>query len=194
MQEKMKTIKINSNIKMMKQVKLASLLLFFFVAFSSTVNAQNKIAHINSQEFIESMPAYKSAMKELQQIDKSYRKDVDEMLKEAEKTNKRYQAEQDQVSQQENKARAERLQEMQDNIMKFSDNAKKDLQKQREELLRPVYEKAREIIQKVARDQGYDYVLDSTTGTGLLLADGYNLMDDAKAELAKMTSNGNGSN
>ena len=185
----MKTIKINSNIKMMKQVKLASLFLICFVAFSSTVNAQNKIAHINSQEFIESMPAYKSAMKELQQIDKSYRKDVDEMLKEAEKTNKRYQAEQGEVSQQENKARAERLQEMQDNIMKFSDNAKKDLQKKREEMLRPVYEKAREIIQKVAREQGYDYVLDSTTGTGLLLADGYNLMDDAKAELAKMTSN-----
>ncbi len=175
---------------MMKQLKLASLLMIFFVAFSATVNAQDKIAHINSQEFIESMPAYKTAMKELQQIDKSYRKDVDEMLKEAEKTNKRYQAEQDQVSQQENKARAERLQEMQDNIMKFSENAKKDLQKKREELLRPVYEKAREIIQKVARDQGYDYVLDSTTGTGLLLADGYDLMDDAKAELAKMTADG----
>lgn len=174
----------------MKQLKLASLLMIFFVAFSATVNAQDKIAHINSQEFIESMPAYKTAMKELQQIDKSYRKDVDEMLKEAEKTNKRYQAEQDQVSQQENKARAERLQEMQDNIMKFSENAKKDLQKKREELLRPVYEKAREIIQKVARDQGYDYVLDSTTGTGLLLADGYDLMDDAKAELAKMTADG----
>jgi outer membrane protein len=98
MQEKMKKIKINSNIKMMKQLKLASLLLICFVAFSSTVNAQNKIAHINSQKFIESLPSYKSAMKQLQQIDKSYRKDVDEMLKEAEKTNKRYQAEQNQVS------------------------------------------------------------------------------------------------
>jgi outer membrane protein len=83
---------------------------------------------------------------------------------------------------------------MQNNIRKFSDNAKKKLQKKREEMLRPVYEKAREVIQKVAREQGYDYVLDSTTGTGLLLADGYDLMDDAKAELAKMNSNGNGSN
>ena len=172
----------------MKQLKLASLLLICFVALSSTANAQDKIAHINSQKFIESLPGYQSAMKELQQIDKSYRKDVDEMLKEAEKTNKRYQAEQGEVSQQENKQRAQRLQEMQSNIRKFSDNAKKDLQKKREELLRPVYERAREIIQKVARDQGYDYVLDSTTGTGLLLADGYDLMDDAKAELAKSNS------
>jgi outer membrane protein len=174
---------------MKQQLKLSGLLIICLLAFNQSVMAQDKIAHINSQEFIESMPAYKSAMKELQQIDKSYRKDVDEMLKEAEKTNKRYQAEQEQVSQQENQKRAKRLKEMQDNIMKFSDNAKKDLQKKREELLRPVYEKAREIIQKVAREKGFNYVLDSTTGTGLLLADGYDLMDDVKAELASDSSN-----
>ena len=31
--------------------------------------------------------------------------------------------------------------------------------------------------------KGYKYVLDSTTGTGLILADGYDLMADVKKEL-----------
>ena len=52
-------------------------------------------------------------------------------------------------------------------------------------MLRPILERAREVIQKVAREKGYEYVLDSSIGTGVLLADGYNLMDDVKAELNK---------
>ena len=38
-------------------------------------------------------------------------------------------------------------------------------------------------MQKVARAKGYEYVLDSTTGTGIIMADGYDLMNDVKAEL-----------
>ena len=38
-------------------------------------------------------------------------------------------------------------------------------------------------IQKVARAKGFKYVLDSTTGTGLILADGYDLMADVKKDL-----------
>ncbi len=49
--------------------------------------------------------------------------------------------------------------------------------------LKPVLEKARTTIQKVARAKGYDYVLDSTTGTGVIMADGYDLMPDVKKEL-----------
>lgn len=58
-----------------------------------------------------------------------------------------------------------------------------ELQNKEMELLRPVMEKARTTIQKVAREKGYDYVLDSTTGTGLIMADGYNLMPDVKKAL-----------
>ncbi|MDX1720397.1 MAG: OmpH family outer membrane protein, partial [Salegentibacter mishustinae] len=61
--------------------------------------------------------------------------------------------------------------------------ARQELQKKENDLIRPVIEKAREAIQKVAREQGFDYVLDSTTGTGVILADGKDLMADVKAEL-----------
>ena len=46
-----------------------------------------------------------------------------------------------------------------------------------------MYEKARVAIQKVARAKGYDYVLDSSNGAGVIMADGYNLMPDVKKEL-----------
>jgi len=50
--------------------------------------------------------------------------------------------------------------------------------------LKPIIEEARLAIQKVARAKGYEFVLDSTPGAaGVLMADGYDLMPDAKAAL-----------
>ncbi|GGE38779.1 OmpH family outer membrane protein [Psychroflexus planctonicus] len=170
----------------MKNLKLISLSLFLFaVTLSSNLMAQSTVAHINSQELIETMESYKDAMAELDKIDKTYRTQIDEMLKEAQKTNERYQAEANTKTEEENQRRMQKLQEMQDNIMGFSEDAQEQLKKKQETMLRPILEKAREVIQKVAREKGYEYVLDSSTGTGVLLADGYNLMDDVRAEINK---------
>lgn len=157
----------------------------FAFMMSANLMAQSTVAHINSQELIETMAAYKDAMSELDKIDKTYRTQIDDMLKEAQKTNERYQAEANTKTEEENQRRMEKLQEMQDNIMSFSQDAQEQLKKKQESMLRPILERAREIIQKVARAKGYEYVLDSSIGTGVLLADGYNLMDDVKAELNK---------
>jgi outer membrane protein len=170
----------------MKNLKLISLSLLLFVGtLSSSLMAQSTVAHINSQELIETMDAYKDAMAELDKIDKTYRTQIDDMLKEAQKTNERYQAEANTKTEEENQRRMATLEEMQNNIMGFSQDAQEQLKKKQESMLRPILERAREIIQKVARAKGYEYVLDSSTGTGVLLADGYNLMDDVKAELSK---------
>jgi len=69
--------------------------------------------------------------------------------------------------------------------MEYRQTASEDLQKKQEELMRPVLERAREVIQQVARAKGYDYVLDSSLGAGVLMADGYNLMADAKAAIGE---------
>lgn len=77
------------------------------------------------------------------------------------------------------------LQEMEQSIREYQQTASQEIQKKREELLRPVLEKAREVIQQVAREKGYEYVFDSSTGAGVLMADGYDLMDDAKAAIGE---------
>ena len=44
-------------------------------------------------------------------------------------------------------------------------------------------DKAKAAIQKIAKEQGFDYVNDSTEGGSLILADGKDLMADVKVEL-----------
>lgn len=167
----------------MKQFKTLLLVLAFTFGATAFTNAQSKIAHIASQELIEQMPAYTSAMNQLEKLRSTYDAEIKTMVTEAQATMQRYEAEATTKTDEENQRRMQELQQTQQSIAQYRQNAMQELQKKEVELLKPVYEKAREVIQSVAREKGYDYVLNSTTGMGLILADGYNLMPDVKAEL-----------
>ncbi|MBZ9777753.1 OmpH family outer membrane protein [Psychroflexus sp. CAK8W] len=169
----------------MRTLKTIVIALVLSFGLMASTNAQSKIAHINSQEFVQNLPSYKSAMSELDQREKTYRKEIDDLLKEAQKTNERYQREASTKTEEENQKRAMELQEMQQSIQEYRQTASEDLQKKQEELMRPVLERAREVIQNVAREKGYDYVLDSSLGSGVLMADGYDLMQDAKVAIGE---------
>lgn len=143
----------------------------------------SQTAHIASQELIEMMPAFITASNEMEQLRASYATQVENMMKEYKVKVEKYQAESQTKTNEENQTRALELQEMKAKIMDYQQKSYEQMQQKKRELMKPVYEKARAAIQKVARAKGYEYVLDSTTGTGVLLADGYNLMPDVKKEL-----------
>ncbi|GHA24489.1 membrane protein [Salinimicrobium marinum] len=167
----------------MKQFKTLVLALALTFGATAFTNAQSKVAHIASQELIEQMPEYTSAMNQLEKLQKTYDTEIKDMVSEAQNTMKRYEAEAQTKTDEENSKRANELQQTQRTIGEYRQNAMQELQNKEMELLRPVMEKARTTIQKVAREKGYDYVLDSTTGTGLIMADGYDLMPDVKKSL-----------
>ncbi|MFV8226277.1 OmpH family outer membrane protein [Christiangramia aquimixticola] len=167
----------------MKQFRTLFIALALMIGATAFTNAQSKVAHIATQELVQSLPEYKSAMDQLQKLEKTYDAEIKDMLSEAQSTMQRYEAEANTKSEEENQKRAAELQAAQRRIQEHSAKARQDLQKKETDLLRPILEKVRNSIQKVARAKGYDYVLDSTTGTGVLLADGYNLLPDVKKEL-----------
>ncbi len=167
----------------MKQFRTLFIALALMIGATAFTNAQSKVAHIATQELVQDLPEYKNAMDQLQKLEKTYDAEIKDMLSEAQSTMQRYEAEANTKSEEENQKRATELQAAQRRIQEHSAKARQDLQKKETDLLRPILEKVRTAIQKVAREKGYDYVLDSTTGTGVLLADGYDLMPDVKSEL-----------
>jgi outer membrane protein len=62
----------------------------------------------------------------------------------------------------------------------FKSEAYKDLQKQENEGLMPILEKAQKAIEEVAAAQGFDYVINAKT---LIVAKGKDLLPDVKAKL-----------
>ena len=167
----------------MKHFKTLLIAVAFTFGAAASANAQSEVAHIASQELIEQMPEYVAAMNQLEKLQKTYDTEIKDMVSEAQATMQRYEAEAATKTDEENAKRATELQQTQRSIGEYRQNAMQQLQQKERELLQPVMEKARTVIQEVAREKGYDYVLDSTTGTGLIMADGYNLMPDVKTEL-----------
>jgi len=163
---------------------LKSLFIALSLLFMSSISfAQSKVAHIASQELVNQMPSYKQAMSDLEKLQKTYDAEIKNMLTELQATIEKYRNEESSRSQEENQKRALELQATEKTIAEYRQNALQDLQKKEVELLKPVIEKARVTVQKVARAKGFQYVLDSTTGTGVIMADGYDLMNDVKSEL-----------
>ncbi len=180
----MKTINtLTLNILKMKQFKTLLIAVALTLGATAFTNAQSKIAHVASQELVQTLPAYKDAMAQLEKLQKTYDAEIRDMMTEAQKTMQRYESEAPTKTEEENSKRAQELQSTQRRIQEHGQNAQQDLQKKELDLLKPVYEKARVAIQKVARAKGYDYVLDSSNGSGVIMADGYDLMADVKKEL-----------
>jgi outer membrane protein len=167
----------------MKQFRTFLIAVALTIGATAFTNAQSKVAHIGSQELVESMPSYKDAMAQLEKLQKTYDAEIRDMMTEAQKTMQRYESEAPTKTEEENAKRAQELQGTQRRIQEHGQKAQQDLQKKELDLLKPIYEKARVAIQKVARAKGYDYVLDSSNGAGVIMADGYNLMPDVKKEL-----------
>ncbi|WP_103069968.1 OmpH family outer membrane protein [Aquimarina sediminis] len=167
----------------MKQFRTLLIAITLIIGTTSFMNAQSKVAHIASQELVESMPAFKAAKSEIEKLNKTYDAEIRNMMLELQNTMKKYQAEVQNKTDEENLKRQQELQGTEKSISDYRNNAIQDLQKKEIELMKPIYEKARQAIQKVARAQGYQYVLDSTTGTGVIMADGKNLMADVKKDL-----------
>ena len=129
------------------------------------------------------MPQMKTAKAELEKLSKTYEAEIQGMATEYQNKLKQYQAEVDTKTEEENTKRAQEVQTMEQSIRQYQGQAQQDLQKKESELLKPIFDKAKAAIQKVAKAQGFQYVLDSTQGSGVLLADGKDLMADVKKEL-----------
>lgn len=166
----------------MKHMKSLLVAIVLMIGATSFVQAQ-KVAHINTQELIEAMPETKSAQNELERLQKTYEAEIVSMGKELEAKLARYDSEAETKSEEENAKRIEEVQSQQNKIGEYRQNASKDLQKKESDLFSPLFDKAKKAIQRVADEKGIDYVIDATPGSGLIVAQGEDLMEAVKREL-----------
>ncbi|HLV69788.1 MAG TPA: OmpH family outer membrane protein [Xanthomarina sp.] len=167
----------------MKHFKTFLFAAALFIGATSFTHAQSKVAHINTQELIKAMPEMNTAQAEMDKLGKTYEADIQSMVTEYQNKMKQYEAEAATKTDEENQKRLVEVQTMQQNIQQYQGQAQQEMQKKEIDLLKPITEKAKTAILKVARAQGFDYVLDSTQGGGVIMADGKNLIDDVKKEL-----------
>jgi outer membrane protein len=167
----------------MKNLKTLLFATLMTVLPMTVTYAQSKIAHIDTQKLISEMPEVIAAQKQIKAVEETYTKEIENTYKEFQTKAQSYSADAANQTDVTNQARQTELESMQQNIQKYRETAAQDLQKKQGEMMRPLYEKARAAIEKIASAQGFDYVLDASAGGSVIMAKGKDLMADVKSEL-----------
>lgn len=166
----------------MKQLRTLFIAIVMFFGAQVT-SAQTKVGHIDVSALMTTMPAMKAAEAQLTKLREGYDAEYKKLVAEYQTKAAQYQKEAETAGDLLNQTRSQEMQDMGTRIQKYQDDASKSLQDKQLELQKPLTEKALAAIQKVARAKGVQYVLDSTVGSGVLLADGMDLLADVKKEL-----------
>ncbi|MCD8528984.1 MAG: OmpH family outer membrane protein [Chitinophagales bacterium] len=146
-------------------------------------NAQQKFGHVDTEALFYAMPEVKSIQTQLQNKSKEYENQLnalytqyDNLLTDIQNNGKSYM--QAVLEQKYNDAYA-----LEERITALQGKAQEDLGNLEAKLLQPVEQKAYAAIQKVAKANGYTYVLDSSLGVFLVLPDSDDLTNMVKSEL-----------
>lgn len=164
---------------MMKQFKT---LLIAAIAFlgAQTINAQAKVAHVDTYEILTKMPAMIDAQNQLKKLSETYDKEYKTLVDEYQAKIKKYDTESTTVSEAVNQTRTTEVQDMIKRINEYKETAQNDLQKKETDLMKPLQEKIKASIQKVGKAKGFQYIMNAEN---LLLADGPDLTADVKKDL-----------
>ena len=100
----------------MKQFKTLLFAAALIIGASSFMQAQSKVAHINTQDLIQAMPEMAAAQAEMEKLGKTYEADIKAMATEYQNKMKQYEAEASSKTDEENQKRLVEVQTMQQNI------------------------------------------------------------------------------
>ena len=166
----------------MKNLKTLLLIAVLTLGFN-TVQAQSKVAHINMQDLIASIPEVITMRSELSKLEKTYFDDINAEASAFKAKYELYQAQAASQTKEENEKRGLEIEQAQRKIQLSEKVAQQEMGKKNDEMnkkLTPILKKVDAAINTVAKAQGFDYVLDSSV---LLVANGTDLLASVKANL-----------
>ncbi|MGB3590127.1 MAG: OmpH family outer membrane protein [Nonlabens sp.] len=165
----------------MKNFKIFIAALTLTLGGLHTMSAQavaSKVCHVESQKLVELMPEAIAAEKQLNDLNTTYSAKISQMDREVKAKLQNAANTANTKTKEENERIKEAIMQDQQKLEEYYQNSQRNIATKRNDLLKPIYEKVRTTIFKIAREKGFDYVLDSTTGTGVIMADGYDLTPD----------------
>jgi outer membrane protein len=142
-----------------------------------------KLGYVNSQELLSVMPEMAKADSDLKTFAKQYQDQLETMGKEFEKKGTEYQAAEKTMSDAVKEVKQKELQSLEARIRDFQQSAQEKIGKKKEDLYKPILEKADKAIKDVAKEKGYSYVFDASGGGLLYANESDNILPLVKAKL-----------
>lgn len=167
-------------------MKKSLILLFAAVfAFGASAMAQKtiKLGHINSSELMQIMPGKDSAQAAFEAEVKILEGELTAMQEELQKKYTDYQERKSQMTELIRSTKEQELNDLNQRITVYQQNAQQKLQEKEKELLQPIIDRAKQAISDVAKENGYTYIFDSSAGTLLYQQDSDDIFSLVKKKL-----------
>ncbi len=150
----------------LKSLIIGGMLAVFALGFiaAKSVGTKSKVGYINTNELWSLMPEKSEADEKLKKMEA----EMVAFLQEEQKTLKEgviaFQRDSADMSDLVKNQTYQKLVTQQENLQKLPEEANKELAAKQEELYEPIREKMQNAIDKVAEENGYDYILDAAFG------------------------------
>lgn len=170
--------------KQMNSFLLAMLMMLGINAFGQE-QATQKIGHINADQLLQQMPETKEAQSQIEAYRDQLETDLSDMEAELQSKIKSFRENEKMMTNLSRETKTKEIQELQLRIQEYSMKAQEDLQGKQVELLTPLFDKASQAVQKVARENGFTYILDSSDSKAVVIfaENGIDIMPLVKKEL-----------
>ena len=166
--------------KLLRVVLVAGCML---LAGSFMANAQSKIGHVNFNAIIDLLPDTKVVSKQLQDYNKSFMDQLTNMQTELQTKAADYEAKKATMTDAVRQSKEGELQDLQKRMQDYQTSAAQKVDAKKEELGKPLFDKARAAISAVAKEKGYTYVIDSSQNELLVAPDSDDLLAAVKIKL-----------
>jgi outer membrane protein len=164
---------------MKKTLSLVALLFVTNLAIS-----QSKVAHVNSQSLLDTMPSRDLALKEIKEIEDEFKLELNGMYEEYEKTRGKLEAERTTLSPTIIKSREANLMNLGQRIQEREQTVQNELQVRAQELNQPIFDRVKQAVDIVAERKKLNYVIDASNM--LYSKGGMDITGEVVVELLKL--------
>ncbi|MFK7785758.1 MAG: OmpH family outer membrane protein [Crocinitomicaceae bacterium] len=158
------------------------IILFTFFAISS-LNAQSKIAHLNSQKVMEAMPSYQKAVEALEAFGTELDAELNEMIQDYQNAITIFQEKKDGLPPIRIQFEQEKIAKKEQAIQERQQTMQTEIQAYSRELNAPILYAVETAVSTISEENGYEYVFDETM---LLISNGTDITKEVIEEALKL--------
>ncbi len=150
---------------------MKKIVLYLTLLFVAITGYSQKVAYVDTDYILSSIPSYQSAQEQLELISKEWQEEVDGLYANIEQMYKEYQAEKVLLTEDMKQKREEeiiRKEKEAKKIQKKYFGPEGELFKKRKELIEPIQNKIFNAIKEIATDGNYGIIFDASGGTNML--------------------------
>ena len=167
----------------MKNVFKVALVAVCMMLAGNFAKAQGKIGYIAQDEVITLLPELKTVQTQMQAYSKTWSDQLSGMNETYQKAVKEYQDQEKTMTDAVKEVKQKEIQDLGARIESTQKSAEEKVVAKRQEIFKPILDKAEKAIKDVAKEKSFDYVFDISNGSLLVYKESDNMMGLVKTKL-----------